>query len=66
MRGRAAYVLGKIGILDEKVLNSLKSICEDYKRYVNYVFLEEGPIQTYDLAFRMLWQNAPGKIEEIA
>ena len=59
-----AYTLVKIGILNKKVLNSLKRICENYKIYDDYVRGEdkEGPsIKIYDWAFQTLWQNPQAK-----
>jgi len=67
VRGSAAYALVSLGILDKTVLDFLKSICEDYKKYDDYVLDPEGEgvsILICHWAFQTLWQHPPGRIEE--
>jgi hypothetical protein len=64
-RVSAADALVKIGILDEKILNFLKGICEDYERYLDYVRdpeSEGGSIPIYDWGFRTLWRHVPSRL----
>ena len=62
VRRIAAFALGSIGEVDERRLGVLRRICDERERFDGYVIDPEGNvISATQLAFRMLWRNAPSE-----
>jgi hypothetical protein len=58
----AASALANIGGSDRRILDRLRSICENYREYDGHMSdpdNDERSITIYDLAFRTLWRHAP-------